>query len=122
MRERIQGWRQDLLEAEVTEFLGRVKYERREVGEEQAGYRNGYGKARQVSLSCGSVTVRWPRVRGIDEKLESRGLPLWAQRTRAVAEWLPQLYLHGWAPVDCDLALRGLLGEEAPCRPRRFSA
>ena len=38
----IQRWLQDLLEAEVTEFVGRAKSQRRAVHElENAGYRNG---------------------------------------------------------------------------------
>ena len=50
-RSRIQGWLQDLLEAEVTEFLGRGKSQRQaEVAPARAGYRNGYGKARRVAL------------------------------------------------------------------------
>ncbi|MCC6442074.1 MAG: transposase [Armatimonadetes bacterium] len=116
VRQQIQGWLQDLLEAEVTEFLGRAKQARRAEGEASAGYRNGYGKERQVGLSCGSVTVRRPRVRGIEEKLESRGLPLLVQRTQA-AELRPQLSRHGLALGDFDLALRGLLGEAAPLSP-----
>jgi transposase-like protein len=41
-------------------------------------------------------------------------LPLFARRTRAVGELLPELYLHGLAQGDFELALRGLLGEAAP--------
>lgn len=40
----IQSWLQDLLEAEVTEFLGRGKSQRRaELEPARLGYRNGYG-------------------------------------------------------------------------------
>ena len=42
-RGRIQEWMQLLLVDEVSEFLGRSKYQRR--GEEMQGYRNGYGIA-----------------------------------------------------------------------------
>jgi transposase-like protein len=41
-------------------------------------------------------------------------VPLFARRTKGVNELIPQLYLHGLAEGDFDLALRGLLGEEAP--------
>jgi putative transposase len=41
-------------------------------------------------------------------------LPLFARRTKGVSQLIPQLYLHGLAQGDFDLALRGLLGEEAP--------
>ena len=47
-------------------------------------------------------------------RFESRVLPMFARRTAEVNKLIPQLYLHGLAPVDFDLALRGLLGEEAP--------
>ena len=39
---------------------------------------------------------------------------LFAKRTREVRELIPELYLHGLAQGDFDLALRGLLGEKAP--------
>ncbi len=39
---------------------------------------------------------------------------LFGRRTKAVSELLPELYLHGLAEGDFDLALRGLLGEDAP--------
>jgi transposase-like protein len=41
-------------------------------------------------------------------------LPLFARRTKEVGELIPELYLHGLAEGDFDLALRGLLGEDAP--------
>jgi putative transposase len=41
-------------------------------------------------------------------------LPLFKRRTTVVNELLPELYLHGLAEGDFDLAVRGLLGEKAP--------
>jgi transposase-like protein len=77
-------------------------------------YRNGHGKERRLTLGCGTITVCRPRVRGLEERFESRVLPLFARRTKEVNNLIPQLYLHGLAQGDFDLALRGLLGEEAP--------
>jgi hypothetical protein len=68
-------------------------------------------------MTAGTVTVRRPRVRGLEERFESRVLPLFVRRTEEVAELLPQLYLHGLAQGDFELALRGLLGEGAPLSP-----
>jgi transposase-like protein len=51
---------------------------------------------------------------GSREGFESRLLPFFVRRTREVDGLLPELYLHGLAEGDFDLALRGLLGEEAP--------
>ena len=114
MRGKVQEWIQELLEAEVTELLGRHKSERRAAVDAAAGYRNGHGQPRRLTVGSGTVTVRRPRVRALEERLESRVLPLFAKRTEAVSELLPELYLHGLAEGDFDLALRGLLGEEAP--------
>jgi transposase-like protein len=114
MRQRIQTWLQDLLEEEVAELLGRSKSERRQDVDAAPGYRNGHGKPRHLTLSHGTITVRRPRVRGLEERFESRILPLFKRQTKEVTELLPQLYLHGLAQGDFDLALRGLLGNEAP--------
>lgn len=111
-RGRIQEWMQQLLVDEVSEFLGRSKYQRR--GEEMQGYRNGYGKPRRLTMRSGTVTVRRPRVRDVEERFESRLLPLFTRRTEKVRDLLPDLYLHGLASGDFELALRGLLGEHAP--------
>jgi len=111
-RSKIEQWLQGLLEAEVTEFLGRARYRRRE--QEDEGYRNGYGKPRRLTMRSGTVTVRRPRVRGLQQRFVSNLLPLFVRRTREVGKLLPELYLHGLSLGDFDMALRGLLGEEAP--------
>ncbi len=113
-RAKVQGFVQDLLEGEVTELLGRGKSERIAAVDGGVGYRNGYGKPRRLTMSSGTITVRRPRVRGMEQRFESRVLPLFKRRTEEVNELLPELYLHGLAAGDFDLALRGLLGEEAP--------
>ena len=100
--------------AEVTELLWREKSERRKPVDTTAGNRNGYGKPRKLTMSLGTVTVRRPRVRNLEERFESRVLPLFKRRTETVSELIPELYLHGLAHGDFDLALRGLLGENAP--------
>jgi putative transposase len=113
-RGKVQDLIQTLLEEEITELLGRGRSQRREGVDSPAGYRNGYGKERNLTLSWGTVTLRRPRVRGLEERFESRVLPLFARRTQEVNQLIPELYLHGLAQGDFDLALRGLLGEEAP--------
>ena len=114
VRGQVQGLIQDLLEEEITEFLGRVKSARRSALDGAPGYRNGYGKPRRLTLSSGTIQVRRPRVRNIEERFESRVLPLFVRRSNKIAELIPDLYLHGLAEGDFDLALRGLLGEDAP--------
>ena len=69
-------------------------------------------------MSSGTIRLRRPRVRGVEERFESQILPLFAKRTEQVRDLLPELYLHGPAEGDFELALRGLLGEEAPLSAR----
>jgi transposase-like protein len=114
VRGHVQQFIQDVLEDEVTEFLGRRKSERRRGVDGGSGYRNGHGKSRKLTLSCGTVTVRRPRVREVEERFESGVLPLFKRKSTKVDHLLPELYLHGLAEGDFDLALRGLLGEGAP--------
>ena len=116
-RGEIQRWLQRLLEEEVTSALGRSRSARRAGVDGSVGYRNGYGKPRRLSMSCGTVVVQRPRVRGLEERFESLVLPLFQRRTKQVGELLPQLYLHGLSQGDFELALRGLLGDGAPLSP-----
>lgn len=112
-RAHIQCFIQRLLEQEVEELLGRAKSERRGPDTPPV-YRNGHGKPRRLALTNGTITVQRPRVRGLEERFESRLLPLFKRRTEEVAGLLPELYLHGLALGDFELALRGLLGDGAP--------
>lgn len=71
-RGRIQSWLQMMLEEEVTELLGREHYARRDEVDASSGYRNGYGKPRRLSMTCGTITVQRPRVRDLEERFESK--------------------------------------------------
>ena len=117
VRGKVQQLVQGILEEEVTELLGRRKSERRNLVDSDSGYRNGYGKSRKLTLSSGTIELRRPRVRNVEERFESRVLPLFARTSRRVANLLPELYLHGLAEGDFDLALRGLLGKRRLFRP-----
>ena len=114
LRGQVQGLIQHVLEEEVTEFLGRAKSARRSGEDSDSGYRNGHSRSRKLTLSSGTIRVRRPRVRDTEERFESRLLPLFVKRSRQIAELIPELYLHGLSEGDFDLALRGLLGDEAP--------
>lgn len=122
----VQQMIQRMLEEEVDELLGRKKSERRapvetgdavDVSEKhgtRTGYRNGYGKPRHLTMTSGTITVKRPRVRDLEERFVSRLLPLFKKSTEQVGALLPELYLHGLSLGDFDLALRGLLGDHAP--------
>ncbi len=59
----------------------------------------------------GTITVRRPRVRGTEERFESKIIPFFKRRLKEVRQLLPELNLHGLAKGDFDMALRGLFGE-----------
>lgn len=101
-REHIQQFVQRLLEEEVDALLGRGKSARRTEAT-PAGYRNGYGKPRQLALTNGTITVQRPRGRDLEERFVSRVLPLFRRRTREVGALLPELYLHGLSTGDFEL-------------------
>jgi transposase-like protein len=115
VRDKIKGFIEDILDEEVTSLLGRKSYERfRDKIDVSTGKRNGYGRPRRLSLMSGTVTIRRPRIRGLEERFESKVLPLFKRRSKEIGEMLPELYLHGLSSGDFELALRGLLGEGAP--------
>lgn len=113
VRGKVQEYIQSILEDEVEAFLGRSKSERLKTVDD-AGYRNGHGKSRKFAVMSGTITVRRPRVRGTKERFESKIIPFFKRRSKEVGQLLPELYLHGLAKGDFDMALRGLLGEGAP--------
>ncbi len=113
-RSQVQRFVQVLLEEEITALLGRTRSQRRAAVDAPTGSRNGHGKPRRLAMQTGTIVVRRPRVRGAAGRVESRILPLFERRTRTVGALLPELYLHGLAQGDFELALRGLLGEGAP--------
>jgi len=114
VRGKVQELVQAVLEEEVTALLGRAKSVRRGAVDAGGGSRNGYGRPRQVALHAGTITVRRPRVRGMDTRFTSQILPLFKRRTGTVADTLRDLYLHGLALGDFEQALRGVLGAGAP--------
>ena len=56
-----QDWLQELMVSEFTELLVREKSKQRKGVDAKAGYRNGYGKPRRLTMSVGTVTFRRPR-------------------------------------------------------------
>ena len=74
-------------------MLGRAKSARGSTLDGAPSYRNGYGKPRRLTLSSGTIQVRRPRVRNVEERFESRVLPLFARKSKKVADLIPELYL-----------------------------
>ena len=114
VRLKVQEYIQEILEEEIEVFFGRKKSERIKPIDGTPGYWNGHGKGKKFTVMNGTITVRRPRVRGTEERFESKIIPFFKRRSKEVGQLLPDLYLHGLAKGDFDLALRGLLGEGAP--------
>jgi hypothetical protein len=102
----------------VDELLGRGRYARRAAVDAPIGYRNGFGHPRRLSLSSGTITLRRPRVRGLDERLESRLLPAFKRRTEEVGRLLPDLYLH-WPRATSIWRCGACWATGRRCRHRR---
>jgi transposase-like protein len=114
VRLKVQEYIQEILEDEVETFLGRKKSERIKLVDSTPGYWNGHGRERKFAVMNGTITVRRPRVRGTEDRFESRIIPFFKRRSKGVGQLLPELYLHGLAKGDFEMALRGLLGDGAP--------
>ncbi len=105
----------EALEKEVEEFLGRGKYER---VEEFRGYRNGYGKTRDVAIGYGHVEVKVPRVSNVpkdvsEEGYNSKVLSKYQRSSKGVQRNLVNLYLEGLSSGDFEPVFRDILGETA---------
>jgi len=110
---------QEVLEAEVEDYITRHRAARDERGRAQV-VRNGKAPARQLVTGSGTLEVRAPRVndRRVDEhgqrrRFTSELLPSYMRRAPKVTEVLPILYLRGLSTGDFQSALPVLLGEDA---------
>lgn len=107
------------LELEVSAYVNAHQEQRDDGGRAQV-VRNGYARARKVTVGSGTLEVRAPRVddRRVDDagerqRFRSRILPPYMRRSPKVAEVLPILYLRGLSTGDFREALPVLLGEDA---------
>jgi putative transposase len=99
---------QQALEDEVTEFLGRARYER---AEERVSHRNGY-EPRRVVTTAGPVELERPRVRNARELgFESRILGRHVARTYALESLIICSFLRGLSVRDVEAALEETFDE-----------
>src|SRR4051794_15118951 len=95
---------QQALEDEVTEFLGRARYERAE-GEGGAIYRNGY-EPRTVKTISGAMELERPRIRGGGGlEFESRVLDKGVARTHGLEALIILGFLRGLSVRDVEAVL-----------------
>jgi transposase-like protein len=104
---------QTALEAEVTEFLCRNRYERRKAAKgARAGSRNGYGDL-TVKTTAGSVTLKRPKLRGTTEQFASRLLGRGVTKTNALESLVIASFVRGLSVRDVEAALTEALGPDA---------
>nr|MDP9343786.1 IS256 family transposase [Actinomycetota bacterium] len=104
---------QSALEAEVTEFLGRNRYERRAVARSaRAGSRNGFGEL-TIKTTAGPVTLERPKLRGTTETFASRLLGTGVTKTNALESLVIASFVRGLSVRDVEAALAEALGPEA---------
>jgi len=99
---------QQALEDEVSEFLGRHRYERRD---ETVSYRNGH-EPKTVKTTSGAMCLERPRIRDA-KKLgyESRILGKGVARTRALESLVISGFLRGLSTRDVEAALEEVFEE-----------
>jgi transposase-like protein len=104
---------QTVLEAEIAEFLGRNRYERRAATKDaRAGSRNGYSDL-TVKTTAGPVALKRQKLRNTADKFTSRLLGKGVTRTNALESRVIASYVRGLSTRDVEAALAEALGPEA---------
>src|SRR3954452_1245294 len=104
---------QAAVEAEVDQFLGRARYQRRsEVPQARPGARNGYCPT-TVKTTAGPVTVARPKLRGTDEKFVSRLFGTAVTKTNALETLVIAGFVRGLSVRDVEATLADALGAQA---------
>jgi putative transposase len=103
---------QTALEAEVTEFLGRARYERRDEAD-RPGSRNGHQPPTTVRTTMGAVELQRPKLRGTDQAFCSRLFGAGVTRTNALESLVIAGWVRGLSDRDIEATLAEVLGPEA---------
>jgi putative transposase len=103
---------QQALEDEVTEFVGRARYERAD-GDGEVIYRNGFAAPSTVQTTSGPAVIERPRVRDATKAgFESRVLGRGVARTHALEALVICSFLRGLSVRDVEAALQECFGEQ----------
>lgn len=104
---------QTALEAEVTEFLGRERYQRTATTPDAAeGSRNGHRPV-TVKTTSGPVTLERPKLRGTTEKFASRLFGKHVTKTNALESLVIASFVRGLSVRDVEATLAEALGDQA---------
>src|SRR5512135_2827204 len=104
---------QAALEAEVTEFLGRDRYQRTAATPDaQPGSRNGYRPV-TVKTTAGPVTLERPKLRGTTAAFASRLFGKHVTKTNALESLVIASFVRGLSVRDVEATLADALGDQA---------
>ena len=98
----VQGMVQQALEQEVTDYLGRERYERQGEG---SGYRNGY-KPGRIRSAEGEIAFEVPQVRASEQPYRSKLLEFLRGNSDALEYLVTQMYSRGLSTRDVEDAFR----------------
>jgi len=104
---------QAAMEAEVSQYLGRERYERLAgAGDAREGMRNGYC-ATTIKTTAGPVTLQRPKLRGTTERFASQLFGTGVLRTNALEALVIASFVRGLSVRDVEATLVEALGEDA---------
>src|SRR5512142_2582290 len=104
---------QAALEAEVTEFLGRDRYQRAAAcADARPGSRNGYREV-TVKTTAGPVALARPKLRGTTQAFASRLFGAHVTKTNALETLVIASFVRGLPVRDVEAALAEALGDQA---------
>ena len=113
---------QAALEAEVTQFLGRDRYQRAATsGDARPGSRNGYRDV-TVRTTAGPVTLARPKLRGTTEAFASRLFGAHVTKTNALETLVIASFIRGLSVRDVEATLAEALGDQAAVSKSTVSA
>jgi putative transposase len=113
---------QAALEAEITEFLGRDRYQRAAGCEDaRPGSRNGYREV-TVKTTAGPVQLSRPKLRGTTEAFASRLFGSYVTKTNALESLVIASFVRGLSVRDVEAALAEALGDQAAISKSTVSA
>lgn len=104
---------QAALEAEITVFLGRERYQRAAaVPDANAGSRNGYRPV-AVKTTTGPIRLERPKLRGTTEAFASRLFGKHVTKTNALETLVIASFVRGLSVRDVQATLAEALGDQA---------
>jgi transposase-like protein len=101
---------QELVEQEVSDYLGREHYQRRQPGQEHQGYRNGYEPGR-VGSAEGEIRVQVPQVRDSPEPYRSKLMSFLQSHTDVLERLTVEMYARGLSTRDIEAAFVDATGD-----------